>query len=45
VLGALILYERERGELGSARTHARELAQLVPEDPAVQALVADLGGR
>ena len=42
ILGALVSYERDSGDTAAALTHARKLAQALPDDPQVKALVAEL---
>lgn len=42
MLGALVLIERRAGDVRTALSHARKLAEIVPSDPRVQALVEEL---
>ncbi len=42
-LSALVTYSREAGHREEALAYARQLRQLVPDDPAVDQLVQDLG--
>ena len=42
LLGTLVSMEREAGDQKAALTHARKLAEALPDDPQVKALVADL---
>jgi Tfp pilus assembly protein PilF len=44
VLMGLITFERERGNIALAAAYARQLAQLVPDDPNVKTLLTGLGG-
>lgn len=42
ILGALVSFEREAGDPRAALGHARKLAEALPDDPQVKALVAEL---
>ena len=42
ILGALVSFEREAGDTRAALGHARKLAEALPDDPQVKALVAEL---
>lgn len=42
ILGALISLEQRAGDVRAALSHARKLAEIVPADPRVQALVEEL---
>lgn len=42
ILGALVSYEREAGDTRAALGHARKLAEALPDDPQLKALVAEL---
>jgi predicted CXXCH cytochrome family protein len=42
LLGALVSYERETGDPRAALGHARKLAEALPDDPQLKALVAEL---
>ncbi len=42
LLGALVSFEREAGDTRAALGHARKLAEALPDDPQVKALVAEL---
>lgn len=42
LLGALVSFEREVGDTRAALGHARKLAEALPDDPQVKALVAEL---
>ena len=42
LLGTLVSIERETGDTKAALTHARKLAEALPDDPQVKALVAEL---
>ncbi len=42
ILGALVSMERETGDARAALGHARKLAEALPDDPRVKALVAEL---
>lgn len=41
ILGALVSFEREAGDARAALGHARKLAEALPDDPQVKALVAE----
>ena len=42
LLGTLVSIERETGDTKAALTHARKLAEALPDDPQVKALVSEL---
>ena len=42
LLGTLVSIERETGDANAALAHARKLAEVLPDDPQVKALVAEL---
>jgi predicted CXXCH cytochrome family protein len=42
LLGTLVLIERETGDTKAALAHARKLAEALPDDPRVKALVTEL---
>jgi Flp pilus assembly protein TadD len=45
ILLGLIAFERDRGDVAAAITHAQELAALEPQNPQVRALLNDLRQR
>ena len=45
ILGALVSMHREAGNAKAARPYARKIAEVLPDDPGVQRLVAELEGK